>query len=151
MFPFSETGLQGGTVYAANGIVLNGSEFETLRVLDESDNPESVANRLLDGDEDKYREVMVGLRNAGLISGTPVSGGFVFIRLNEAGRAFLRDYDAEAEAEREAEASREREERRRLWSDRRFQVGLSIGTAIASAALSVLASVMTNLVMNGGL
>lgn len=138
-------------MFFADGITLNGSEFETLRALAESDDPAAAANELLEEDEDKYREVMVGLKNVGLISGAPVSGGFIFIQLNEAGRAFVRDYDAAAEAEREAEASRKREERRRLWSDRRFQIGLSIGTAIASAALSVVASVVTNLVMNGGM
>lgn len=138
-------------MYSANGIVLNGSEFETLRALAESDDPRSAAYGLLESNEDKYREIMVGLKNVGLTSGAPSSGGFVFVQLNEAGRAFLRDYDAEAEAEREAEETRKREEKRRLWSDRRFQIGLSIGTAIASAALSVLASIVTNLAMNGSL
>ena len=138
-------------MYAANGIVLNGSEYETLRALAGADDPKALAQELLASDRDRYREVMTGLKDAGLISGVPASNSFVLVQVNESGRSFLRDYDAALAAEREAEESRRREERRRLWSDRRFQIGLSVGTAIASALLSVIASVVTSLIISGGI
>ena len=66
-------------MYSANGIVLNGSEYEALRALAGADDPKALARDLLASDRDRYREVMAGLKDAGLISGVSVSNSFALL------------------------------------------------------------------------
>lgn len=135
-------------MYSANGIELDSAEFEMLCSLVKSEDPSSLVSELWEKDKARCREVILSLDGYRLVAGRLLDGAYKLDRVTERGRAFLRDYEAAIEAERRAEAEREKSERRRIWSDRRFQIGLSIGTAIASAALSVAASIITNLLMN---
>lgn len=124
-------------MYRADGITLNGSEFDTLRALAEADDPKALANELLDSDADRYREVMVGLKRAGLVSGLAASNGFVFIQLNESGRAFVRDYDAAVEAEREAEERRRREIEDQKRHDYKVALFSLLGGAISGGLVTL--------------
>lgn len=75
----------------------------------------------------EQHQVYVGLLEKGIIEGGGPGKytGYRFGGLTSLGRCYF-----------EMEADARRRERSRIWSDRRFQVALSIGTLVLSAAIS---------------
>ena len=72
-----------------------------------------------------------GLVEKGLIDGyfLPGSSDCTYEDLTSAGRCYFKD-----------KAAAEKQERKQIWSDRRFQIGLSVGTMVGSALLSLTVS-----------
>lgn len=86
-------------MYSANGIALNGEEFELLSKLSAED---FAGKRSVDGgDEDVYRS----LCDKDLVKGVKGYGAFVYLGLTVDGRSFVRDWEAQQEAERKARRS----------------------------------------------
>lgn len=114
-------------MYSANGITLNGEEFELLSKL----SAEDFAGRrpVEGGDEDVYRS----LCGKGLVKGVKGYGVFVYLGLTVDGRSFVRDWEAQREAERRARRS-----------DRRHDYLVALASAAAGFALGALSSYLTN-------
>ena len=118
-------------MYSVNGIDLPGSQYKELCDLvglaSDEDRAEFSSKTLHPYDDqgmwnqngvDCYR----ALYKRGLIDGTPVSGGFVFTgSIRQAGYDFVSDY-----------ADLEKNKRSKIWSDRRFQIALSLVTLMLS-------------------
>lgn len=111
----------------ANGATITRAELAELEKLIESENPYKLAWSRLHPSGEEYRfdaEAALryrGLHDAGLIDGAEVDAGFLFRSLNTRGYDFVADL---AEEKREARA--------RIWSDRSFQLGLSVLTLLLS-------------------
>lgn len=77
------------------------------------------------------RALYDGLVEKGLVDAyvLPRSAEYTYEDLTSAGRCYFKD-----------KAAATKRERRRIWSDRRFQIGLSVGTMVGSALLSLAVS-----------
>ena len=118
-------------MYSINGIDLTGSQYRELTrlvSLEDDDARRALAESELIESRDPvptFCEDAVArfraLDGLGLVSGSAVMGGYLFDRVTEAGLDFVNDYEEELLSRRE-----------RLWSDRRFQIFLSILTFVLS-------------------
>lgn len=77
------------------------------------------------------RALYDGLVEKGLVDAyvLPRSAEYTYEDLTSAGRCYFKD-----------KAAATKRERRRIWGDRRFQIGLSVGTMVGSALLSLAVS-----------
>lgn len=118
-------------MYSVDGIDLPSSQYKELRDLVNLDTDEERAefsNKALHPYEDPLTwnpngvDCYKGLYEKGLIDGTPVLYGFVYYGVvRQAGFDFIEDY-----------AEFQRRERSKIWSDRRFQIALSLVTLALS-------------------
>lgn len=105
-------------MYEANGIDLQSSEYEEIRLLvsaaRNNENVTEIANMHLFLDMDKhqvdrdYCDLYNSLYRKGLISGLPADNAFIFLDLTRSAFDFVDDYDAIAKQE-----ERERRHQRR--------------------------------------
>ena len=86
-------------MYAINGIDLQSSEYDELKLLveanDRGEDVDALASRRLRPDgslDDMAFEVYAGLESAGLVAGFATFSGFVFSGLTQKGIDFIRDY-----------------------------------------------------------
>lgn len=102
-------------MYTVNGIDLQSSEFNELKLLVESekkgDDPKDTATRRLKPDgnvfDDRICEIYKGLHDVGLVSGFSVHSGFLFSSLTQKGIDFIEDYETSvSEEKRRSEAQR---------------------------------------------
>lgn len=125
-------------MYEVDGIDLTRSQYAELRALAsiaDEDERKAFSDKALRpyGQDGMWNPNGVWLYRSlyemGLIDGTPVSNGFVFYGvLTQAGTDWVDDF-----------AAKELAEKKLLWSDRRFQLWLSLFTLVLSTALGWLA------------
>lgn len=118
-------------MYSVNGIDLPSSQYRELCdlvALDSDEKRVEFSKKALNPYEDKTiwnpngLDCYKGLYKKGLIDGTPAMNAFLFYGVvTQAGIDFVRDYEA-----------LQKQERLKIWSDRRFQIGLSLATLVIS-------------------
>ena len=121
-------------MYEVNGIDLPGSQYRELRdlvALPDDESRVEFSKKALQPYEDPMLwnphgvECYKALESLGLIGGTRAMGAFLFYgKVTQAGIDFVHDYAAKQKADRS-----------KIWSDRRFQIGLSLVTLALSAFL----------------
>lgn len=105
------------TVYIINGVDLQGSEYNELKLLVEAENngsdPRAIAFSHLNPTGDRYEfdeihlEIYRGLLSVGLIDAINASNGLEFYGLTQKGRDFIKDYaDLVVKNEREEKSRR---------------------------------------------
>lgn len=125
-------------MYSINGIDLTGSQYRELKSLvglHSDEERASFAAKTLHPYENQNIwnpngiECYKVLESLGLIEGTRGMNAFLFYGVvTQAGIDFVQDF-----------AVKQKEQKQKLWSDRRFQIGLSLLTLVLSTAAGWLA------------
>lgn len=130
-------------MYAMNGITLQGSEYEELKLLVDAERNGGDVARLAEsrlrqkGDDedfdDRRCEIYRGLKSAGLISGVNADGGFLFVCLNQKGIDFIDDY-----------AQSEDESRKRTKEQRAHDYKVAAFGAVTGGILGMVGGVLSS-------
>lgn len=125
-------------MYSINGIDLTGSQYRELKSLvglHSDEERASFAAKTLHPYENQNIwnpngiECYKALESLGLIEGTRGMNAFLFYGVvTQAGIDFVQDF-----------AAKRKEQKQKLWSDRRFQIGLSLLTLVLSTVAGWLA------------
>lgn len=118
---------------------LNAELTETLQgIVDMEESGEDVAEHVFEvmyGDKGDERECqqLLDLANLGYVVIRVDGTNTVTEGLTSKGRSYFKDLEDD-----------ERRERKRIWSDRRFQIGLSIATLVLSGVISLIVSLVVS-------
>ncbi len=125
-------------MYTINGIDLQSSEYDELKLLveahDRGEDVEALASQRLRPEgslDDGAFEVYVGLESVGLVSGCGLLGGFDFSGLTQRGIDFIHDYEKSVEGERK----KAREQRIHDYKVALFSFG---GGAVSGGAITLI-------------
>ena len=125
-------------MYKMNGIELTTLEFEELKLLvecEECNIPAFSQSRQFDTSKNSYNKDVVSiyksLYSLGLVTGLKFHDNFGCSGLTLAGKDFVNDYQKHQD-----------ELKRELWSNRGFQIALSVFTIIVSALGSLVVSLL---------